>query len=1747
MISRVFGIRSPLGAAAGFLTALVLCASPFFASAAAKSKVNQPTGDQGMLPTADDGHPLNFNFEKGTLEDWKAEGDAFKDQPVKGPIDPKRPFSEGKHADYTGDYWIGGFEKKGDEATGTLTSVPFKVTQPYASFLLGGGSHKGTRVELVRDKDKKVIFTAHGKDDETMLPVVVDLRPYKDTAIFIRLVDEDKGGWGHLNFDDFRVYKAEPKFKVVANAGPAPDIDQLYPFAGLEPEKAAEVMELPAGFKVQVAAAEPDVKQPIAMAFDHRGRLWIAEAYEYPRKAPEGQGHDRILIFEDTTGNGKFDKRTVFAEHLNLVSGLQVSFGGVWVGAAPQLLFIPDRNGDDVPDGPPEVVLDGWGYQDTHETLNTFTWGPDGWLYGCQGVFTQSNVGKPGAADADRVRLNACIWRLHPVTKKFEVFAEGTSNPWGIDFNDHGQAFCTACVIPHLYHIIQGARYQRQAGNHLDPYTYDDIKTIADHLHYLGNQWNDVNRRQSDELGGGHAHAGAMIYLGGSWPDRYRDQIFMNNILGNRINQDRLTSHGSGYIGSHGPDFILTRDQWSQILHLEYGPDGQVWMIDWYDKNQCHNADPAVHDRTNGRIFRVSYNGAHTVKVDLNKRTDAELIALLTNKNEWYPRHARQLLQERTAAKKLDSKTRPALAQLLLALPQDAQRLRILWALHATGGLPSELIPRLLADGSPYVRGWTIQLLLENPAHSPTAAQLALMEKLAIGDESPIVRLYLASALQRLPPERRWGILEGLLSHGADSADHNLPLMYWYAAEPLAQVDPRRALAMALAAGEKFPELTSFMVRRIGAGDQNKALALLLDGLKESKDDPARLVFLRGLNESLKGKREIAAPAAWGAIRASLAKSATAEVRLQADALALTFGDKTASDALRQIAADAKAQPAARREAIQYLVKAKDAKLVDLLYHLLKDNVLRGDAIRALAAFDDPRTAQAILAAYEDLPPPERRDALATLCSRPPYALALLTAIEQKQIAATQLTADLVRQLRNLNNADLSRRIEQVWGTVRESAADKIALKEAYKKIVLEPQAPPADLELGRALFAHTCQQCHTLFGVGGKVGPDLTGSNRANPDYLLAKVTDPSAVVTKAYQASMLRLSDGRVITGIVKSSDGGALTVQTANELVTVPKTDIEEQKLSDKSMMPEEQFKPLTRHEIRSLVGYLASRGQTSMLATDDNVKGFFDGKDLTGWRSSAGVWSVAGGVLSGRAEKSRAFLLSDLVVEDFHLAFEARLPEGSGAIGLRVRRGGDDFDRGAFVLLGAGQWGKLTVLNSSASHDSEKSPEAKDLKLTDWNKVEISAIGARVRVWINGVLTTDREVDVATDNRRGALAFELQPSAAAELQLRRLDLKLNPKPPILGGNFPMSKGGVKGKVAFKKHVLDTKFRSEGVAYGDFNNDGLLDIAAGSVWFEAPDWKMHSILEQPKEFSPRVYSESFFNWAEDVAGHGRQDLVVVDFPGKQTWWFENPGPAGGPWARHLITPVTNNESPAYLDLFGQGRRELIFGFSGKRMGYARPADLPDAPWRMTTISEGVAPSTDQFSHGLGVGDVNGDGRLDVVTPDGWWEQPEIGAKGPWKFHEAKLGEPQAEMFVYDFNGDGKADVLGSSPHRTGIWWHEQTADGWKTHEIDHNIAQTHALRMADINGDGLPDFVVGKRYFAHNGNDPGENQPPTLFWYEFSRKAGVPTWTPHLIDSDSGVGTQFEVVDMNGDGLLDIVISNKRGTFYFEQVRE
>ncbi len=869
--------------------AVVLAIGPVMSWTLVRAQSAVPT--TGQIPTAADGRSLNLGFEDGTLRDWTASGEAFTDQPVRGDAVAKRRGD--MRSEHQGEYWIGGFEKRGDASLGTLTSAPFKLAQPWVSFRLGGGHWPETRVEILDAESQKVLFKASGTDAETLRPVVADLTVQVGKSVFIRVVDEKVGPWGHINFDDFRTYAQRPalasELTLAERQKAAPPPADQVAHAGLSASEAVKAATMPSGFALHVFATEPEVRQPIAFCEDHRGRLWVAEGYTYPKRVghpPTGVanaagadgtpseaqlkdifgGKDRILVFEDTDGDHKADKRTVFAENLNLVSGLEYGHGGLWVGAAPYLMFIPIVDGDSPkPAGPPRIMLDGWNYSaDTHETLNTFNWGPDGWLYGCHGVFCPSHVGKPGATESSRQWVDAATWRYHPTRHKFEIFTEGGSNPWGIDFDEYGQLWAEMCVIPHLFHEIQGARITRQGGEHycynpaetarnekhrdtrsrkpIFPYVYEDITVHADHVHYAGAGGPHAGNGRSDSSGGGHAHAGVMCYLGTSWPAEYRGQLFLGNIHGQRVNMDKPVFSGSGFAAQHGADFLNFNDSWSQTLNQRYDADGSMYIIDWYDKNQCHHNNEAGHDRSNGRIYKMVYQNQAVTRPDFGRLSDEELVKLVPSKNEWQSRHARRVLAERVAVlaesetaddvpeewRAIARRHRAARKVAALANLRDqvndgkvtSERLRALWALHVTGGLRLEDAGRWAEDSDPWVRSWTIQLYFENSEvlfGSERTAEVAdrsveSLTRLA-KDASPVVRRFVASALQRVPADRRWDALTALLAHTEDARDHNLPKMYWYAAEGGVATDRTRALALLKSC--QIPQVREFIARRV--------------------------------------------------------------------------------------------------------------------------------------------------------------------------------------------------------------------------------------------------------------------------------------------------------------------------------------------------------------------------------------------------------------------------------------------------------------------------------------------------------------------------------------------------------------------------------------------------------------------------------------------------------------------------------------------------------------------------------------------------------------------------------------------------------------------------------------------------------------------------------------------------------------------------------------------------------------------
>lgn len=591
------------------------------------------------------------------------------------------------------------------------------------------------------------------------------------------------------------------------------------------PAESLKKLTLPPGFRAQLFAAEPQVMQPIAMEFDDRGRLWVVENFSYPalkkNNGVTNPAPDRILIFTDRDGTGRNVERKVFLDAGRNVTSVLPGFGGVWVLSLPDLLFIPDANGDDVPDGPPVVALTGWNIQAGHNFVNGLAWGPDGWLWGRHGITTKSTVGRPGAPESEQITLDCSIWRYHPVTKKFETVCRGTTNPWGLDWDENGQAFFSNNVIGHFWHVIPGGFYKRMFGTHDNPHLYELMDSASDHLHWAGAKWSEARGGPAhDALGGGHSHCGLMIYQGDNFPAEWRGRAFLGNIHGNRVLYDMPSRAGSSYTAKHGGNFLMANDAWFRSTVQITGPDGSVFIADWSDLGECHDSDGSY--RSSGRIYKVTHGMPMKTENDLNlaKLSDAELVNRLGHPNEWHRRHAQRLLQERAVAGQLDKATTLSLRMRFLGemkrYPQEgsvALLLRTLWALHVTGGLDEASLMLPLRHTNEHARWWAIRLLTEDKKVSP--ALLAKFVTMAREDKSAFVRLGLASALQRLPVNDRWELATALLAHAEDAADKDLPLLTWYGIEPAVAADQTKA-ALLLAKCQQ-PQVRQFITRRLTA------------------------------------------------------------------------------------------------------------------------------------------------------------------------------------------------------------------------------------------------------------------------------------------------------------------------------------------------------------------------------------------------------------------------------------------------------------------------------------------------------------------------------------------------------------------------------------------------------------------------------------------------------------------------------------------------------------------------------------------------------------------------------------------------------------------------------------------------------------------------------------------------------------------------------------------------------------------
>ena len=958
--------------------------------------------------------------------------------------------------------------------------------------------------------------------------------------------------------------------------------------------EARAAWHLPDGFQVTVFAAEPWIRQPIAMTFDARGRLWVVENDTYADRVTNFDlaQHDRVLIFEDTDGDGQADSRKVFWDQGQKLTSVALGFGGVWLLNAPHLLFISDADGDDIPDGEPEVILDGWsGGAIRHNIVNGLKWGPDGWLYGRHGIQATSHVGLPGAAETDRTPVSCGIWRFHPQREIFEIVCDGTTNPWGHDWTDRGELFMINTVIGHLWHVVPGAHLQRMYGQDFNPHLYQLLPQTADHFHWdTREKWSDIRdlgvTNTTDEAGGGHAHCGMMIYQGDNWPEEYRGDLFTLNFHGRRINRDHLARDGASFVGRHRPDFAATDDLWFRGVDLESGPDGGVYVLDWSDIGECHEND-GIH-RTSGRIYKITYGSAPPFQQNLANAPDAELVSLQQQPNAWQSRLARRLLQERAPNIRDIQDAAAALKSQLAGAGSVPHRLNALWCLYSMEAVSIPELCDLLDDPDESVRAWAVRLLADRQI-----TDSGILERLrthARTESSGLVLTYLASALQRLAGDDRLDLAEEILKHEIVAKDSRLALMVWYGIESAVLDHPRQALRIARqTSAELIPRHIS---RRITEQIRvSNAVEHLLAAIPRTEPDPEP--YLRGMAQALEGWRQTPPPRAWEEFANSeIQRHKNAAVTELLRELAVVFGDGRALDDVRRIAGSDDETLDSRRNAIRALVSSRDAESVALLQSLISNRDLAADAIRGLAAFEHEQTAELIIRFYPTYRWQAQTAALATLASRPTFVVDFLSAVRDGAIPAQDVSPFLIRQMRGFPNPEIQQALQSLWPEWRHTSSEKLAKIAEYQSQLTPDVLAKADRSAGRLLFQKTCSTCHSLFGTGGQLGPDLTGAQRSNLIYLLENIVDPSAQVAEKYQMAIMALIDGRVLSGVIVRETEEVLAVQTPTEVVTVVKSDIDAMRNTKLSMMPERQLDVLDPIQVRDLLGYLMSPTQVSL---------------------------------------------------------------------------------------------------------------------------------------------------------------------------------------------------------------------------------------------------------------------------------------------------------------------------------------------------------------------------------------------------------------------------------------------------------------------------------------------------------------------------------------------------------------------------
>ena len=950
-----------------------------------------------------------------------------------------------------------------------------------------------------------------------------------------------------------------------------------------------ERMEVPDDLALELAVGEPAVRQPLSMKWDARGRLWVLQYLQYPDpaglkmvsrdkylravydKVPPPPPHhfpgrDKVTIHEDTDEDGLYDRHLTFVDGLSLATSFAIGRGGVFVLNPPYLLFYPDRDRDDTPDSDPQVLLEGFGLEDSHSIANSLQWGPDGWLYGCQGSTVSGAIRKAGSKDPPVRSLGQLIWRYHPETHRYEIFAEGGGNSFGLEIDAKGRVYSGHNGgNTRGFHYVQGGYFQKGFGKHgqlSNPYTFGYFPWMTHH---------SVQR---------FTHV-FVIYQGGALPADYHGRLFGVGPLQGHVVNSQVEPQGSTFKTRDLGYPLTSRDPWFRPVDIKVGPDGALYVADLYEQRIDHAShyQGRIH-RQSGRIFRLRGKTRERPSISrLAGLASRDLVRVLEDEhpNKWVRQTALRMLGDRR-----DGSVVPVLQQILARRTGQAA-LDALWALHLSGGLNSATAQRLLDHDDPYVRLWTVRLLADDGV--VTAEEAGQLQKRAAVEAHVETRSQLASSARRLPASQGLPIVRQLAARSADVEDAHVPLLLWWAIETHAEA--HRELVLELFRDPDFwnqplveKHLLERLMRRYAQAGKRADLLTCARLLRMAPGQASVKRLLAALETALQGRSLGGWPP----------ELVDAVIKAGGGSLGLRVRQRNPQaieDALGQIA-NSQSPLDQRRELVAILGEIRLPRAEALLLELVggdHDPSLRVAALSALQTFRAPRIGERIVALYNGLPAEVRSASQTLLSSREVWALELLQAVEAERIEPEAIPVAVVRKILLHEDPQIRSLVTKHFGQVQ--GATTAEMLEEIKRLTNVISTGSGVPHNGKKLYMENCGKCHKLFAAGGEIGPNLTSFQRHDLRRLLVNVVNPSLEIREGYENYRVITEDGRVLTGFIVDQDNQLVVLRGADgQSVILQRAAIEQLAATKQSLMPEQILKRLDDQQTRDLFAFLRS---------------------------------------------------------------------------------------------------------------------------------------------------------------------------------------------------------------------------------------------------------------------------------------------------------------------------------------------------------------------------------------------------------------------------------------------------------------------------------------------------------------------------------------------------------------------------------